>query len=137
MLDSSPTLRGLPVTRDQVLRAIREFDLETHERDWLSYKSQLYVLVFEDKPYPPKRTLSLATGLPVRSFHGGREANGVLRALGFQVVPKAEFTRSDSGDFKRFLLSGPRFDGLEIERSPEPERVVRFDDITVQGQHTS
>jgi prevent-host-death family protein len=44
------------------------------------------------------------------------------------VLDVAEYRRlrSDSGDFKRFLLSGPRFDDLEIERSSEPARVIEL-----------
>jgi prevent-host-death family protein len=44
------------------------------------------------------------------------------------VLDVAEYRRlrSSSGDFKRFLLSGPRFDDLEIERSSEPARVIEL-----------
>jgi hypothetical protein len=84
-------LRGVQVTREQVLRAMREFDLEAHERDWLANRNQLYVVMDDGKPYPPKRILSLATGLPVRSFFGGPEANGVLHGLGFRVLLKTDF----------------------------------------------
>ena len=91
MPEPSAILKGMGVTRDQIFRAMGEFDLVAHETDWLSYKSQLYVLVHDGKPYPPKRTLSFATGLPVSSFSGGAEANGVLLALGFHVIAKEKF----------------------------------------------
>ena len=32
----------------------------------------------------------------------------------------------DNDAFKRFLLDGPRFDGLEIERSTEVARIIEF-----------
>jgi hypothetical protein len=82
-------LRGVAVSAEQVLRAFHEFGFEAHDRDWLESKAQRYVVMHDGKPYPPKRILSIATGLPVRAFSGGREANGVLRALGFVVLPKA------------------------------------------------
>ncbi len=34
-------------------------------------------------------------------------------------------------DFKQFLLSGPDFDALEIERSTEPARVIDLDDCSL------
>lgn len=34
--------------------------------------------------------------------------------------------RSDSGDFKRFLLSAPHVDELPIERSKEPARTIEL-----------
>lgn len=42
------------------------------------------------------------------------------------VIDIAEYRRLRGGapDFKQFLLSGPYFDDLEIDRSAEPARVV-------------
>jgi prevent-host-death family protein len=44
------------------------------------------------------------------------------------VVSIEEYRRlTDDGEaFKRFLLEGPKFDGLEIERSTEPARIIEF-----------
>lgn len=50
------------------------------------------------------------------------------------IIEVAEYRRLRGGggaeDFKTFLRSGPDFDDLEIERSPEPARVV---DLGVDG----
>lgn len=42
------------------------------------------------------------------------------------VLDVQEYRRLSShvGDFKRFLLEGPRFDDLELERSPDTGRDV-------------
>jgi 5-methylcytosine-specific restriction protein A len=96
---NTAALRGIPVTREQVIRATGKFDLDATQDDWLSNRAQKYVLIHEGKRYPPKKVLSIATHVPVRAFHGGREANGVLRSLGFEVVPKA----AAHPDFKEFL----------------------------------
>ena len=42
------------------------------------------------------------------------------------VLDVQEYRRlsSHGGDFKRFLLEGPRFDDLELERSPDTGRDV-------------
>lgn len=42
------------------------------------------------------------------------------------VVSAAEYDRltGEVPDFVEFLLSGPAFDGLELQRSPEPPREV-------------
>jgi prevent-host-death family protein len=44
------------------------------------------------------------------------------------VISIEEYRRlADDGEaFKRFLLEGPKFDGLEIERSTEPARIIEF-----------
>jgi prevent-host-death family protein len=46
------------------------------------------------------------------------------------VVAADEYRRSQQGrpDFKEFLLSGPSFDDLELDRSTEPAREISFDD---------
>ncbi len=87
-------LRGVMVTREQVLRAFHEFSLEP-PTDWISNKAQKFVVVHEGQPFPPKRVLSIATGVPVRDFSGGAEANGILTELGFLVSRKEAFTRRD------------------------------------------
>jgi hypothetical protein len=46
--------------------------------------------------YPPKRLLTLATDVPVGSFHT-YEANRVLNALGFAVRPKAGYESVPGG----------------------------------------
>jgi prevent-host-death family protein len=46
------------------------------------------------------------------------------------VVAADEYRRSQQArpDFKEFLMSGPPFDDLELERSTEPQREISFDD---------
>jgi hypothetical protein len=42
----------------------------------------------EGQPFPPKRILSIATGIRVRNFNAA-QARPVLLALGFDVIRKA------------------------------------------------
>jgi hypothetical protein len=74
-----------PVTRDEFLRAVGEFKLEAHGSVWLGNNAQHSVFMHEGEPYPPKRVLSIATGVPVKSFNAGR-ARPILAALGFEVT---------------------------------------------------
>ena len=46
------------------------------------------------------------------------------------VVAAEEYRRSQQAqpDFKEFLMSGPSFDDLELDRSTDPPREIPFDD---------
>ncbi|WP_052808414.1 MrcB family domain-containing protein [Methyloterricola oryzae] len=87
------------VTRDKILKAIQEFDsnlLPTDEwRTWENNPSQVWALAHDGKRYPPKKIISIATGLSVREFSGGPESNNYLNALGFDVT-KLHQTTLDS-----------------------------------------
>jgi prevent-host-death family protein len=46
------------------------------------------------------------------------------------VIAAEEYRRSQQAqpDFKEFLMSGPSFDDLELDRSTDPPREISFDD---------
>jgi 5-methylcytosine-specific restriction enzyme A len=94
-----------PTDREKIIFALEDFDAHwrpTPEWEgWQLSKSQRYALAFEGRQYPPKKIISLATGIPVSEFSGGKEANEYLARYGFEVV-----------DLQRTLL--PQF---EIGRS--------------------
>jgi 5-methylcytosine-specific restriction enzyme B len=87
------------VERDKILEAFQDFDthlLPTDEwRMWESKGSQVWALVHEGKHYPPKKIVSMATGVTVNAFSGGPETNSYLNALGFNVI-KLRQTSLDS-----------------------------------------
>lgn len=72
-------------TREQVLAAIADYDRRGIEYPWPANK---FALIFNERPYPPKVIISMATGLPVSAFSGGEgggAANPWLRKRGFTV----------------------------------------------------
>ncbi|HVV18496.1 MAG TPA: hypothetical protein VHF06_03625 [Pseudonocardiaceae bacterium] len=86
------------VTRDDVVRAIKEYDRLGAERFFAEHgfgPSRSYELVWEDRRYPHKAILGtayeLATGqrLAPGDFEGGRSgAVTVLGKLGFTIEPR-------------------------------------------------
>ena len=78
--------------------AIREamdaFDADlrssTEWHGWEDNKAHKYAINADDRRYPVKQIVSLATGMPVSEFSGGEgsgQANEFVRELGFEVVP--------------------------------------------------
>ncbi len=53
-----------------------------------------------------------------------RNGKEVVAVVGIEEYRKLRGKDDDA--FKRFLLEGPRFDGLAIERSTEVARVIEF-----------
>ena len=78
------------VDRARILEAIREFDtvlLPTDEwRAWEGKASQVWALVHDGKHYPPKKIISIATGVSLNEFSGGPETTSYLESLGFDVI---------------------------------------------------
>jgi hypothetical protein len=97
MTDALARLRA-DVTRDDVLRAIREYDRLGPERFFSEHgfgRSRSYELVWNERRYPHKAILGtayeLATGQRLGSgdFEGGKSgAVAVLRTLGFTIQDK-------------------------------------------------
>ena len=91
------------VTRDDVLRAIKEYDRLGPERFFSEHgfaPATTYELVWEKRAYPPKALLGtayeFATGRRLGSsdFEGGKTgAVRVLGQLGFTVEKKRRLTR--------------------------------------------
>ena len=78
------------VSKEAIENALGEFDSKLRQSsdwsDWENNKAQAWVLVHNNKRYPPKKIISIAVGVPVSSFAGGPETNNYLDALGFNVA---------------------------------------------------
>jgi hypothetical protein len=85
-------LRGTIVTCQDIQRAINEFD-ELYPTDSNGYDSWLdkgiykWALRRNDRLYPPKYVLTLATGIPTTDFVAS-EARRVFGNLGFEIIRK-------------------------------------------------
>ncbi len=82
------------VTREAILGAMRAFDAQypdsaLYER-WLEKENYKYAVTYAGRLYPPKRILSLATGISSTQFSGGDRTNNIFRALGFEVGDKCQ-----------------------------------------------
>jgi hypothetical protein len=66
-------------TPDAVIEAIRRSDKDFRDTaEWQKWKEDAnykYAIEYEERLYPVKKILSLATGVPVNEFSGGAEAN--------------------------------------------------------------
>lgn len=86
------TFRNIPLTRADILAALRDFDSQyptTNDYDnWLDKDTYKYALIHNDKRYPPKYILSAVTGIPTTEFTGGQETNRVFHALKFDIENK-------------------------------------------------
>jgi len=86
------TLLGRPVTRDQMLAALKDFDSayrDTNDYDrWLDKITYKYALRHAGRLYPCKYILSVASGLDVTDFGGGQQTNSKFQRLGFEVIDK-------------------------------------------------
>jgi hypothetical protein len=86
------------VSRDEVVRAIKEYDRLGPERFYSEHgfgPTTTYDLIWEKRPYPPKAILGtayqFASGERLASgdFEGGKSgAVGVLEKLGFDIQHK-------------------------------------------------
>jgi len=94
-------------TRDELIRAMTQFDLEIRDSDemrgWERNAAHKYAIRHNDRLYPVKKIVSIATGLPVSDFSGGwgsGQANEYVEKYGLSVTS---------------------LDHQEPTRSPEPE----------------
>lgn len=99
---------------EKILSAMVLFDKEHRSSpEWLNWeenKAHKYAILHNDKVYPVKKIVSLATGVPVSEFSGGREANGYVTGLGFQVVSLRAFSWSiESGSVAHKILDKSAF----------------------------
>jgi hypothetical protein len=88
MNKSSTTVQGVTITRDDVLKAMDRFDSELRATYPLR-KWKKYAVRHNDKDYPPKDVLRLATGL-VTIPGGGPPTNRHFEQLGFTVIFRDE-----------------------------------------------
>lgn len=82
------------LTRAALAKALKEFDRDWRElkewQGWEENKAHKYAIKDKGRLYPVKQIASLASGVPVKQFSGGRHsghANGLIEAHGFRVVP--------------------------------------------------
>ena len=84
-------MAALPIVdRPELLAAFEGFDQQIRNTvawaDWEVNAAHIFAVVHDGKRYPPKKIISIATGMPVDSFSGGHQSNTYLTALGFEVV---------------------------------------------------
>jgi hypothetical protein len=69
--------------------ALAQFDREERAspkwQGWETRDSYKYAIAKNDRLYPPKEIIALATGIANANFSGGAEANGYLRKHGFRI----------------------------------------------------
>jgi 5-methylcytosine-specific restriction enzyme A len=80
-----------PLTPNAVLDAMDVFDREIRGgaawKAWTENNAHRYAIEHDGKLYPVKKIASIASGVPVRAFSGGREhANEILKRVGFKIV---------------------------------------------------
>lgn len=89
-----------PVNFQKIILAMSLFDKELRNTDewkgWETNKAQTYVIEYEGRRYPPKKIVSLATGVPVSTFVGGPETNEYLEKLGLKVIRLRELKINDA-----------------------------------------
>lgn len=81
-----------PTTPEAITAAIDQFDREVRDQmsGWEQNGNYEYALIYEGRRYPPKRIISMATGVPTASFSGGPQANSYLQGYGFNIEPLQE-----------------------------------------------
>lgn len=65
---------------DTELRALQEW------RGWEASAAQKFALIHNELRYPPKKIISIATGVPVGKFSGGHQSNEYLKDRGFEIL---------------------------------------------------
>ncbi len=70
--------------------ALRQFDAELRATPewsgWEASAAQKFALIYDGRRYPPKKVISIATGVPVSEFSGGRQSNEYLKSRGFEII---------------------------------------------------
>jgi len=77
------------VSRTKLLQAIKEYDTSLRDTpEWANWESKdtyKYAIVHDDKRYPVKQIIRMATG--ATDFSGGEEANNYVTKRGLSIVP--------------------------------------------------
>jgi hypothetical protein len=55
---------------------------------WHDKGNYKYALLYEGNLYPPKKIMSLATGIPTRELWGGDPTNRHFKRNQFSIIPK-------------------------------------------------
>jgi len=86
---------GNRINKEQIIEALKKFDksFPTNSYDsWLKKRTYKYAIKHNDKLYPPKYILSIASGLDTPTFSGGTITNRIFHGLGFTIVNKTTET---------------------------------------------
>jgi len=106
---------AIPEVSPAVLQeAMHRFDKELRNTPYWAHWQQddtyKYAIQENGRLYPVKQIVSLATGIPVATFHGGDQANGYVEARGFNVVEIPPEERSRSSILKWDRVAPESFD---------------------------
>lgn len=130
------------VESQAIVLAMQEFDRNWRDTKsyagWENNKNYLHALSHAGRLYPPKRVISLATGMPTSSFYGGEPSNSYLRALNFSIVSlRAASSDGESGPFNHELAKLEASQGVTYfdpaNLTDARERVLR-DVVQRRGQ---
>lgn len=82
------------VSGEKVIQALEEFDEKYRGGyrwdNFIEKKNHKYAIKYQNKCYPVKKVISLATGVHISTFSGGNEANDYIRKLGFEIIDLEE-----------------------------------------------
>lgn len=122
------------VEKEAIEQALSKFDGEFRNHPgwagWESNKAHKFAIRVGGKLYPAKKIVSLATGIAVRDFTGGKPTNGYLRARNFEIVdlrvtPKIEFVKGEIYD-RQTEINGPFGGSSQSGISPSSKAPVIF-----------
>ena len=85
------TFKGVEVTDEDIVHQMERFDAEFREG---FSKWGAFAVKHDEKLYPPKQILSMATGVNVDEFSGGDYSNKRFFDLGFEVISAVPVTES-------------------------------------------
>lgn len=78
------------VNKEKILEALTYYDVELRDNeDWKDFtqkKNHKYAISHDNKLYPVKHIISMATGQHVANFNGGEESNNYLEKKGFSII---------------------------------------------------
>jgi len=87
-------------SRDEIIQAINQFDKDFRNiiewQKWENNENQIYAIEYNNQRYPVKKIISLATGVPVSEFTGGKPSNDYIRKRGFEVINIKEDSIDDN-----------------------------------------
>ena len=88
----------------------KEFRNTPYWANWKQDETYKYAIQQNGQLYPVKQIVSLATGTPASTFHGGNQANGYVEAHGFNVVEISPEERGHSSFLKWDRVAPESFD---------------------------
>lgn len=111
------------VSKERIDKALLEFDRKCRSQsEWQGWESNLahrYAVHVGGELYPAKKIVSLATGIPVGEFSGGRPTNSFLEKRGFTIVelPRGRVSQSYSSRRELYTTAKLRSTDCSAEAS--------------------